>query len=315
MNIVTIAYAVWPALRRGVPPAVAVILSVAMVACGSIVIDDRGAGSAATSSLTGGAGGASSAAGSSEGEGGATAGVGGSGASGGIPDCSLPKISVVAANQPRINWIALDATNVYWSNEDLNKNQAQIRTMPKGGGSVVDLVTTTASPRQLAVDSARVYWSEITHVSVMGIPSSKTTIYSIAKAGGPSAKKELAWVPGAFTTGLSVDQDRVYWSDSEGAIYSVSKSGDLGTIASLTKDLEYTFDRYDVTADQDHIYWLEANARVMTMPKIGGMPTVIAGALAIRSTSRWMVIGSSWGIPEVCSGRGSWSRLPRTAAQ
>ena len=254
------------------------LLGVASAACGSVVIDDRAASSsAAASAMTGGPGGASSATGSTGGEGGATVGVGGSGASGGTPDCSVPKISVLAANQPRINWIALDATNVYWSNEDFNKGQAQIRTMPKTGGSVTDLVTTTASPRELAVDGGRVYWSEVSFASVMGMASAKTIIYSIAKASGPSVKKELAWVPGAFSTGLSIDQDRVYWSDSEGAIYSVSKSGDPGTIAFLTKDLEYTFDRHGVKTDQGHIYWLEQNARVMSMPKIGGMPTIITG--------------------------------------
>ncbi|MFS8064964.1 MAG: hypothetical protein ACMG6S_01205 [Byssovorax sp.] len=263
----------------GVPPAGAAILCLAAAACGSLVIDERGAGSSATaSSLAGGSGGASSAtAGFPGGEGGGTAGVGGTGGTGGTPDCSVHKLSVLAAKQPRINWIALDATNVYWSNEDLNKNQAQIRMVPKAGGSVTDLVTTTASPRQIAVDGTHVYWSEVSSASVMGEPSAKTTIYSIPKAGGPSAKKELAWVPGAFTTGLSVDPDRVYWSDSESAIYSVSRSGDPDTIAFLTKDIPYAFDRDGVKTDQDRIYWLENTANVMSMSRAGGMPTVIGG--------------------------------------
>lgn len=268
-----------PALdASGVTSAGAIILCLTVAACGSVVIDERGAeSSAAASTLAGGAGGASGATGSSEGEGGATAGVGGSGGTGGTPDCSVHKISVLAAKQPRINWIALDATNVYWSNEDLNKNQAQIRTMPKAGGSVTDLVTATASPRQIAVDGTHVYWSEVSVASVLGESSVKTTIYSIPKAGGPSAKKELAWVPGAFTTGLSVDPDRVYWSDSESAVYSVSRSGDPATIAFLTKDLPYALDRYDVKTDHDRIYWLENTASVVSMPKTGGVPTVIGG--------------------------------------
>ena len=203
-------------------------------------------------------------------------GAGGSAGTGGPPDCSVPKISVLAAHQPQINWIALDATNVYWSNEDFKKSEGQIRMMPKAGGSVTDLVTTKASPRQFALDGTHIYWSEVIPAKVMGMSSAKTTIYSIAKAGGASSKKELTWDPGAFSTGISVDQERVYWSDSEGAIYSVAKSGDASVTTVLPAGPDGSLDRDGVKTDQDSIYWLEMNAKVMSMPKGGGAAKMVA---------------------------------------
>ena len=149
--------------------------------------------------MTGGPGGASSATDATSGAGGTTSGGSGSGGASGASDCSAPTITVLAPKQEQITSIALDATNVYRGNQDFDGSR--IRTTPKTGGLFTVLATTQYPPKNLAVDDTHVYWSED-----LGV---KSILYSVAKAGGPSAPQQLAVTTDSGCYGLSLDQDHV----------------------------------------------------------------------------------------------------------
>jgi hypothetical protein len=243
----------------------AALLCLAATACGTVTDDRSSASSAAASSMTGGPGGASSGTSSTTGEGGAGASSG----TGGADDCAAPKITVLASKQEWILSIALDDTYVYWGTQYLDGNW--IRRMPKAGGVVTDLLATQGAPWHLTVDATRLYWAESTGSDT----PLKTTIYSMDKSGGASVPQVLAITSGGACTCVSLDQDQVYWSDSE-HIYSVPKSGKVFLSELLQPSMEQGGYRHELVANHDRLYWLESEVRLESMPRSGGVPDVFA---------------------------------------
>jgi hypothetical protein len=258
---------VWLGLRCS-----AIAASAALVAAGcASVVDKSDVASGAVGGMADGTGGASSPTNSTVGEGSAAQGPTGSGGAGGPEDCTAPKVALLAAKQEWVTSIALDATNVYWGNKDLDANR--IRTMPKAGGAVTVLVTTKEPPLNFAVDDTHVYWSEDHDV--------KTTLYSIVKTGGPSAPNVLAVTANSGCTGLSLDDDRVYWSGGAW-IFSVPKDGSASLTELAKPDAMSIDDRHGLIADHDGLYWLESSTHISTMAKTGSAPMVLA-SLAIHA--------------------------------
>ena len=293
-----IDHSVWTgSARRAIPAGAAIVCLTA--ACGSVA-DGR---SATASSTNAGPGGASSATNSTASAGGANSGASGSGGASAVDDCSAPTITVLAPKQEQITSIALDATNVYWGNQDFDGSR--IRTMPKAGGLFTVLATMQYLPANLAVDDTHVYWSEDHGATSM--------LYSVAKAGGPSAPQQLAVTTDSGCLGLSLDQDHVYWT-GDGWIYSIPKSGNASLTELVQPDPGDPYGRRSVIARNDRLYWLESQTRVVSMPKSGGVPTVLA-AVAFDSARFAMdddriYVGGLGGRRD----RGNCSRSPRPEA-
>lgn len=71
--------------------------------------------------------------------------------------------STIASDVQVLTGLATDGTNVYWS----DAGKAAVRTAPVAGGDTRDLATGLAGPGQLAVDTGRLYWTEIDANRVM----------------------------------------------------------------------------------------------------------------------------------------------------
>src|SRR6476659_6473839 len=119
----------------------------------------------------------------------------GSGGLGGAGGGGTP--TVLAANEPGAWAIAVDATDVYWTNQDART----VMKVPIAGGTPVMLArgATAAQPWDVAVDSGRVYWNDYASPgSVMTAPLAGGAATTLA--GQQDGPRNMA-IAGA----------RVYW--------------------------------------------------------------------------------------------------------
>jgi hypothetical protein len=65
---------------------------------------------------------------------------------------------VLASGRDTVTGIALDATNVYFVENDVNP-QGKVSTIPLGGGSVTQVVTGVDYPTSIAVDATGLYYT------------------------------------------------------------------------------------------------------------------------------------------------------------
>jgi hypothetical protein len=69
---------------------------------------------------------------------------------------------VLASGQTYPSYLALDATRVYWTNQD------SVAAAPIGGGVVTELAPSTIKANGIAVDATSVYWTAAEYVNVAG---------------------------------------------------------------------------------------------------------------------------------------------------
>ncbi|HEY6463795.1 MAG TPA: hypothetical protein VIY73_26680, partial [Polyangiaceae bacterium] len=65
--------------------------------------------------------------------------------------------TILASGRDTVNAIALDSTNVYWVEDDVNP-QGNISTLPLGGGTVTKLAPGVDYPTAIAVDATGLYY-------------------------------------------------------------------------------------------------------------------------------------------------------------
>lgn len=102
--------------------------------------------------------------------------------------------------------LATDENYVYWSS-------GTIWRTPKNGGESQEI--TGGLPTKLALDEDKIYWQNF--IGEGGPPS---PIYSVAKNGGEAK----ALTEPLIASGIVVDKEFVYWSQSDG-IYKSEKNG------------------------------------------------------------------------------------------
>jgi hypothetical protein len=98
----------------------------------------------------------------------------------GCPDSGTTPV-MIASGQSRPNAIAIDETDVYWTNRD----GGTVMKAPKCGGPVTELASAQDTPTALALDATNVYWtteggfSEATG-AVQWTPKSMTSVTPLA---------------------------------------------------------------------------------------------------------------------------------------
>jgi hypothetical protein len=195
--------------------------------------------------------------------------------------------------------LAVDSTDVYWTNAD----PPSVMKVSKVscGGTPVTLVSGLpyASPEDvagllsgIAVDSARVYWTEISAGNVMSVPIGGGTPTTLASG-------EIR------PTAIAVDTTSAYWivmgeenALSIGSIMKVPLSGG----EAITLASEQVYPSSNIVVDGTKVYWAQgaAVAALMSEPLDGGIAiTLVAGAqvtgianIAVDSTSIYWTEGT-----------------------
>jgi hypothetical protein len=136
--------------------------------------------------------------------------------------------------------VALDATNVYWTNQ----NAGSVMKMPRSGGNPTVLATDQQLPQDIATDSTSVYWT-----TFGGGTRNGGAIVKVATGGG--VPTTLA--SGQNPAGIAVDDQNVYWTNSSS--FSGSSDGGAGGVTNV-------------------------DGSVMKVPLGGGAPVVVASGQA-----------------------------------
>ena len=143
-------------------------------------------------------------------------------------------MELVAGNQLQVAGIAVDDSDVYWT--DIDTVALRVLRQPKSGGAT-EILQTGIQSFDIAVDASHVYWGASTTAS--------DSIMRRAKAGGPPevfASDQDAWK-------LAIDDNHVYWLDFDKDIQRRAKAP--GNPAPVVTDrITHRF-----AVDADHIYW------------------------------------------------------------
>lgn len=167
-------------------------------------------------------------------------------------DCVPPGASVLASSLDWSDRIALDASNVYWTEYN------SISEVGINGGTISILASSVGNHRGIAVDSSNVYWTEY----------DGNTVKKVSINGGPVTILASGLI---YPYGIAVDSNSVYWSEwgGTGTIKKVDVNG--GTVITLATGFSSP---EDIALDSTSIYWI-ANVSINKVGKNGGPVTTL----------------------------------------
>jgi hypothetical protein len=226
------------------------------------------------------------------------------------PDTCVPETLTEGLYMPAA--IEVDDSNVYYCDE------TSVIALPLAGGASTSLVSGQGLPTSLALEDARLYWTNFTEGTVRSVPVAGGT--STVLASGQSYPQFVAvaggrvyWVnaPGYPDSVSVVPRDGgdpvVLYStsngissiaaDASGAYFTVggdSGSPDGGALmhASASSDELVTLtdgqvSPRDVTVRDEQLYWVTgeqlSEQTILTMPATGGTPTALVTAVGITA--------------------------------
>jgi hypothetical protein len=221
-------------------------------------------------------------------------------------------------------YLGLDSTNLYWTEEPGPYASIIVMSLPLTGGTPTTLSSQeNDSAMGCAISSAGVYWaaqeSGVFDVPIgggtldtiafgpgydfVGIGVDSTNVYwtSIDTLGGPTRKRSVVAAPlggGAPVTlatvagtepanvALAVNSVGVYIGGGGSGIVSVPKGG--GTVATLASS--EPAGTANMTVDEENVYWIRGD-KIMKVPLAGGSPVTLASGeeapnvIAVDATS------------------------------
>jgi hypothetical protein len=207
--------------------------------------------------------------------------------SGGPPPKSQAAVVTLASAQTCPWGMAIDATNVYWTDCG-DPTGGYVLKVPKAGGEVVTLASGDRLSG-IAVDDTNVYWVAGTSDGSSG------AIMKVPVGGGTPTT--LATRPGA-PAHLVVDASYAYWVELvQGVVMKVPLSGGAPVgVASAPSGFQIALGDTDV-------YWLGGEG-LMKAPKAGGtavgltseFPAFPTASLAVSATDVYFTSGGPSGV-------------------
>lgn len=150
-------------------------------------------------------------------------------------------LRVIASGQARPYSIAMDATHVYWANEE----NGTLARVAREGGYVEVLARKQSWPAGTALDETHLYWIDRTAGLVMRIP----------KGGGEPQRLAKTSV-GSFSTALS--GTHVYWtSRDDDRVLRVPKTGGVPEVVAQgqASPFDIVASGNDVFFSKNHVSW------------------------------------------------------------
>ena len=172
-------------------------------------------------------------------------------------------VTVLASEQDSPSSIAVDATSVYWTNENRGTVNGTVMKVPVNGGTPATLAKGQTSPNSIAVDSESVYWvNDEPEGMVMKVPIKGGSVVTLASyQAKPSA--------------IAVNATSVYWTNSgDGTVNKVPITGGApATLFSASADLPIS-----IALDATSVYWTNFGSygTVNRGPISGGSPSLLA---------------------------------------
>jgi hypothetical protein len=182
--------------------------------------------------------------------------------------------------------IAVDATNVYWVNQETSGNgKGSVMKVPLGGGSTTTLASGQDFPEGIAVDATSVYWTN---------SSDSGSIMKVALGGGTPTTLASRLV---YPSKIVVDATSVYWdgrADDQNldSVMKVALGG--GTPITLASGQNHPS---GITIDATSVYWMtEGKDVVIGNVHVAGAGTVVkepldgglSTTLALGDDSLWL---------------------------
>lgn len=115
------------------------------------------------------------------------------------PDCASGQVTLGGASSD--SFVAVDATNVYWTTRGMNM-PGTVTKADKSGSGASPLATGNFAPNGLATDGTSVYWTDVDGGTVMKC--------AVAGCGGAPTTIASGQVE---PVGIAVDGTSVYWAD------------------------------------------------------------------------------------------------------
>ena len=169
---------------------------------------------------------------------------------------AVPVLLTLASVQNEPYGIAVDGTNVYWTNQS---GGTVMKVLKNGGGAPVTLASGQDSAETIAVDGTNVYWANWADGTVMAVPIAGGTPTTLASG------QDVVY-------GIAVDGNNVYWTDlNYGAVMAVPVGG--GTPTTLASNQVYPL---GIAVESGTVYWTNYfGGTVMTVPTGGGTPVTL----------------------------------------
>jgi hypothetical protein len=195
----------------------------------------------------------------------------------------------IASGQAGPTTIAVDTTSVYWT-DHATTDIGSVMKVPLGGGTPVVLASNQQMPYGIAVDTTNVYWAA--YETLMAVPLGGGTPATLVTAQQPIY---------AFT----IDSTELYWS-SYGTLSKVALTG--GTPVSLAAVQTAA----GIAVDATSLYWTDAYGNAVTKaPLAGGATTSLAtgqdgpSAIAVDSTNVYWIDYSGGTVMKVAKAGGA----------
>jgi hypothetical protein len=194
--------------------------------------------------------------------------------------------TTISSGEVNPSGIALDATNVYWSDRGYGGGDGYVKRAPVAGGAVSNIVGgLNTKPAAVAVDGANVYYATLGDFSVTGGAISSVPLGTVDGGAGAGTVVAPQQNNPSFMT---IDGTTLYWSNS-GTFVAPDGGAPNGSIVKCatpdcsngpqTVAAAQNHPR-GITHDAEFVYWAnfgtgQNDGAIMKAPKTGGPAAVM----------------------------------------